>query len=30
MVLLLAFVIVACGPAVPPGMEDEYEAIMSW
>ena len=29
LVLLLAVVIVACGPAVPPGMEDEYEAIMN-
>lgn len=29
LILLLAFVVVACGPAVPPGMEDEYEAIMS-
>ena len=27
--LLLAMVVVACGPAVPPGMEDEYEAIVS-
>ena len=29
LVFLLALIIVACGPAVPPGMEDEYEAIMS-
>ncbi len=29
LVFLLAMVIVACGPAVPEGMEDEYEAIMA-
>ncbi|MBE2221324.1 MAG: FKBP-type peptidyl-prolyl cis-trans isomerase [Anaerolineae bacterium] len=29
LVLLLAFVVVACGPAIPPGMEDEYTAIMN-
>jgi peptidylprolyl isomerase len=28
LLLLLAFVVVACGPAVPEGKEDEYEAIM--
>ena len=27
--LLLAMVVVACGPAIPPGMEDEYEAIVA-
>jgi peptidylprolyl isomerase len=29
LIFLLTFVIVACGPAVPPGQEDEYEAIMN-
>lgn len=29
LVLLLVMVVVACGPAVPPGMEDEYEAIVN-
>lgn len=29
LVLLLAFTVVACGPAVPQGMEDEYEAIVA-
>ena len=29
LVLLLAFTVVACGPAVPEGMEDEYDAIVA-